>query len=69
MFKLMKKTQSLKILAQKWNKTTFGNIFAQLQTLEDDLLQSQEVLITNYDQRTTQKQARLLQKKTKLPHF
>lgn len=69
MYKLVKKTQMLKKLAKKWNKTTFGNIFAQLQTLEDELSKIQEELITNYDQRKAQKQSRILQKKTKLLHF
>ena len=63
MFQLVKKTNHVKIQAKKWNKTTFGNIFRQLEDIEKQLIDTQKRIILQNSTELMTKQKNLLRKK------
>lgn len=68
MYKLIKKTQLLKMKAKEWNKHTFGNIFIQMKKLDEDLLKLQSDTTNLREGDLREKQMRLITKKRKMTH-
>lgn len=62
MYNLIKKTSMVKNHAKKWNKTTYGNIFKQLDEIENSLLalQTKDVFVPAMSQ--IKKQNNLIKK-------
>ena len=69
MFQLIKKTNQVKMQAKKWNKTTFGNIFRQLEDIENQLIDTQKCIILQVSNDLLLKQKNLLRKKESVLSF
>ena len=69
LYNLVSKTKLLKKHAKGWNKSTFGNVFTQLQTIEKQLSQIQIELCSHPTKVFIKKQIRIMEKKAKILCF